>query len=352
MAIESSGAISLGTTAGTGRSISAEFGGNAPHALSEYYDKGNAPSSGEIQMGADFHGTSAGIASGGDVVFVDGSDTVHIFLSSGFFNLTVPGPYPAAVPGGAECLVVGGGGGGGSSGGGGGGGGSVCYAAARALSGAGDYGTTYTVTVGAGGASDSDGGFTSSFSIQAVGGGAGGQGWNEDGSDGANGGGASWTNESGYVGGTGAVPSNYQMYLYWTVTGGNDGYSYNWTSEPPALGGGGGGSSAAATSKNGGNGISYDVIGTSYNWAGGGGGSGYNTTAGSGGTGAAGGGAGYNTTNGSAGSGGYNAGSGGTDTVGGAAGINTGSGGGGGRWDYAGGAGGAGIVVIRYATPA
>ena len=59
MAIESSGAISLGTTAGAGRSISAEWGGSAPHALSEYYDKGNAPSSGEIQMGADFHGTTA-----------------------------------------------------------------------------------------------------------------------------------------------------------------------------------------------------------------------------------------------------------------------------------------------------
>jgi hypothetical protein len=58
MAIESSGAISLGTTAGTDRSISAEFGGSVPHSLSEYYDKGNAPASGEITMGADFHGTS------------------------------------------------------------------------------------------------------------------------------------------------------------------------------------------------------------------------------------------------------------------------------------------------------
>ena len=59
MAIESSGPISLGTTAGADRSISAEFGGDAPHALSEYYDKGNAPSSGEIQLAADFYGTSA-----------------------------------------------------------------------------------------------------------------------------------------------------------------------------------------------------------------------------------------------------------------------------------------------------
>jgi hypothetical protein len=58
MAIVSSGAISLGTTAGTNRSISAEFGGSEPHSLSEYYDKGNAPSSGEISMGDDFYGTS------------------------------------------------------------------------------------------------------------------------------------------------------------------------------------------------------------------------------------------------------------------------------------------------------
>ena len=35
--LESSGSLSLGTTAGTNRSISAEFGGSTPHALSEYY---------------------------------------------------------------------------------------------------------------------------------------------------------------------------------------------------------------------------------------------------------------------------------------------------------------------------
>jgi len=41
MTIESSGAISLGTTAGTNRSISGELGGTQPHALSEYYRDGN-----------------------------------------------------------------------------------------------------------------------------------------------------------------------------------------------------------------------------------------------------------------------------------------------------------------------
>ena len=105
MAIESSGAISLGTTAGTDRSISAEFGGDVPHSLSEYYDKGNAPASGEIQMGADFHGTSdapvgypTGYEAGGKVkqtnngiggdpgadIYVDGDMVV-----ANFTNLTI-----------------------------------------------------------------------------------------------------------------------------------------------------------------------------------------------------------------------------------------------------------------------
>lgn len=71
MAIESSGAISLGTTAGTNRSISAEFGGTQPHSLSEYYRDGSysdgisipsgetsIPASGAISF-SDFYGTSA-----------------------------------------------------------------------------------------------------------------------------------------------------------------------------------------------------------------------------------------------------------------------------------------------------
>jgi hypothetical protein len=51
MALTGSGQISLGDIAG-------EFGGSAPHALSEYHDTGNAPASGEIQLAADFYGTS------------------------------------------------------------------------------------------------------------------------------------------------------------------------------------------------------------------------------------------------------------------------------------------------------
>ena len=46
-----SGQLSLADIAG-------EYGGSEPHALSEYYGKGNCPASGEIEMHADFQGTS------------------------------------------------------------------------------------------------------------------------------------------------------------------------------------------------------------------------------------------------------------------------------------------------------
>ena len=57
MALQSSGQIKLSE-------IATEFGGSAPHALSEYYGDGNAPASGEIQLAADFYGTSSSIATG------------------------------------------------------------------------------------------------------------------------------------------------------------------------------------------------------------------------------------------------------------------------------------------------
>ena len=57
MALQSSGQIKLSE-------IATEFGGSAPHSLSEYYGDGNAPSSGEIQLAADFYGTSSSLAIG------------------------------------------------------------------------------------------------------------------------------------------------------------------------------------------------------------------------------------------------------------------------------------------------
>ena len=58
-ALASSGELSLGTAAGTDRSISGEFGGSAPHGLSEYYSCASGiPSSGAIDF-SDFYGKSA-----------------------------------------------------------------------------------------------------------------------------------------------------------------------------------------------------------------------------------------------------------------------------------------------------
>ena len=51
MPLQSSGAISLAN-------IASEFGGSAPHSLSEYYGDGNAPASGAIDLANDFYGTS------------------------------------------------------------------------------------------------------------------------------------------------------------------------------------------------------------------------------------------------------------------------------------------------------
>ena len=69
--------------------IAAEFGGDVPHQLSEYHDKGNAPASGEIQMGADFHGTAD-------------TDTwrSHYFSSTTQFTVTTAGVCTISMIGG------------------------------------------------------------------------------------------------------------------------------------------------------------------------------------------------------------------------------------------------------------
>ena len=85
------GQLSLGDIAG-------EYGGSAPHALSEYYDKGNAPGSGEIQVHADFNGTAnvftytissnasqLNLRSGALAAGWDGSAPVNATINSGVF---------------------------------------------------------------------------------------------------------------------------------------------------------------------------------------------------------------------------------------------------------------------------
>jgi len=51
--------MAIGTGQVSLSDIQTEYGGSNPIQLSEYYSKGNAPASGEIQLWADFQGTSA-----------------------------------------------------------------------------------------------------------------------------------------------------------------------------------------------------------------------------------------------------------------------------------------------------
>jgi hypothetical protein len=273
-------------------------------------------------------------ASGGNIVANDGTYWYHAFLSTAAFV-----PNQALT---CDYLVVAGGGsgsGGNGMGGGGagglrstvtttGGGGSLESAIAVAAN------TSYTVTVGAGGASaipESQGysGSNSAFStITATGGGAGGYYGNA--STGGSGGGSSrggnagsGTTNQGYAGGGSANSGNYG-------TGGGGGA------------GAVGGTGTTSVNGNGGNGVTITALatptltGVSGAYAGGGGGGvtydgsfkGGNTSGGTGG------GGGSNTTTATAGT------------------INTGSGGGGGGGSggnaYPSGAGGSGIVIIRY----
>lgn len=227
-------------------------------------------------------------------------------------------------------LVVGGGGGGGGAGGGGtdgagGGGGAEVVEDTTTLMPAG----TYTITVGAGGASATSGGTSSISGIAtAIGGGAGGSpsgGAHVAGKKGGNGGGA-----GGGSGGGGSQPGGTGKYFA--------GGSAPGGGEPAGGGGGGMGANgtngSAGVGGNGGAGVASTITGSSVSYAGGGGGA---RPSGTGGTGAAGGG------DGSSG-----------NANGSNATANTGSGGGGagytGGGDKTGGTGGSGVVIIRFPT--
>jgi hypothetical protein len=206
-----------------------------------------------------------------------------------------------------DFLVIAGGAGGNTSAGGAGGyrtsagtsGGGGSAESALTLSG----GTTYTITVGAGGAQNTNGGDSVFSTITSVGGGrpnsSGGSGGGGYSGGGGSGSGGSGTSNQGYAGGS--------------YVGGL------------GAGGGGGGAGAAGGNQssnvggNGGDGVSSSITGSAVTRAGGGG------SYGTGGSGT-----------GGAGGGGNGSGTAGT--------VNTGSGGGGS------GAGGSGIVIIRMLT--
>ena len=263
-------------------------------------------------------------ATGGTITY-DGNYVIHTFLSSGTFSTTSAFNV--------ETIVVAGGGGGGyagSRGAGGGGGGGLIYDSSHAVT-----AQAYPITVGdggAGGISDipTDGrrgadGANSVFDDKTADGGGGGGEFTTDGRDGGSGGGGAGGENGGTgTGGTATATQGYD---------GGDGYA---TSSVAAAGGGGGGAGAVGTNGvstqggNGGVGLDYSTefgtsVGVSGWFAGGGAG---DSGAGNSGTGGTGGGA----ADGAAGT------------------ANTGGGGGGNGTSIAPGAGGSGIVIIKYLT--
>ena len=270
------------------------------------------------------------VSASGGTVTMNGGYIVHTFTNVGTTTFSV------SAPGSVELLVVAGGGGGGRFAGGGGAGGLI-YSSAFAVTG-GDY----TVTVGAGGAGSTVNntvgarGANSVFgTLTAFGGGGGGsrlQGGNYSGQNGAAGGsGGGGSPADAAPQGLGGAATNGQG-----SAGGNGG-NWGWG------GGGGGGAGAAGGNASGNNagaggiGVACAISGASVYYAGGGGGGTYYNgggpgTAAAGGLG--GGGAGQKN----------NVGTDGT--------ANTGGGGGGGAHDAStprnGGAGGSGIVIVRY----
>lgn len=322
MPLPSSGSISLSQ-------IQTEFGGSNPISINEYYKGGayvlttdnapNVPASGQIDFN-DFWGAGKSVApTSVEYLVVAGGAGGGYGRSVNVFDSKL----------GYDVNVMVGGGGGGAGG----------YRTATGL--AVSAGTNYTVTVGAGGSSNSGdlasdrNGSNSVFSsiTSTGGGGGGGYGGGGNAATGGSGGGGIYQIDkrrtncafTGDFNGNGAAGTSGQ---------GNSGVSPS----GPA-GGGGGGAGAGGSGGNGGSGSASSITGSSVTRAGGGGGG---ARAGQAvGTGGSGG-----------GGGGSNAG---TATSGGA---NTGGGGGGGGClectftsdtTYSGGNGGSGVVVIRYA---
>jgi len=291
--------------------------------------------------------------------YTSGATTYQVikFLSPATYTWTSP------VSGTVDVLVVGGGGAGGGNLGGGGGAGGVIETTASVSA-----GTNYTITVGRGGypivagqngvtgTSYNNGTSSSAFGNTAVGGGAGGGGSSSVAAQsGGSGGGA-----SGYGTSSGGSGTSGQGTSGGSGGGGSPAY--------PGGGGGGAGGSGSAGSNStgagaGGPGIVSGITGLNLYYGGGGGGGAYTSlSGGNGGIGGGGGGASNNANPGSGGGTAENSGKPGAPfyqvfsghlgqggTGGGNAGENTGGGGGGASHQtFASGAGGSGIVVIRY----
>ena len=298
--------------------------------------------------------TITNTATGGTIT-TSGSYRIHSFTTVGSDTFT------PSFSGSVEVLIVGGGGGGGPNLGGGGGGGAVIWIPATNVS----ANTNYSIDVGNGGASGTNGQNSSAFGALAAGGGTSGSWPSGSGTAGGSGGGAAANdgtiNQGGGVSNVSTLGTN-SGFIYGN-RGGN--MTNSRTADPNrAAGGGGAGGQGLDTNTNttgntgqtgmgsGGVGVVNAILGPIYYWGGGGGGGAWSSQFGGwGGLGGGGGGSGRNgrgTGGGSALTSGEYGGNGG-NTYGGAGGTNTGGGGGGGNHPSGlGGAGGSGIVVIRY----
>ena len=298
------------------------------------------------------------VATGGVITTV-GEYRVHRFNSSGTFTLSSLRSGSIEV----EYLIAAGGGGGGTNMGGGGGGGGVLNGTTILTP------TSYTITVGGGGAgapagttgghptvTGGNGGNSSFNGLTAIGGGWGGVSYNTQGlgihfgnSGGSGGGSAGYNNDF-------VAPGTYGSGAGTSGQGFRGGYQGN-----AYYSGGGGGAGAAGADGNnrpdGGAGKLTGILGKPFYFGGGGGGGSYSlSTGGYGGVGGGGGGALGTALGGRNGLAWGSDGGGGAccswaNTPGGNGATNTGGGGGGGAHYNAtnkGGDGGSGIVIIRY----
>jgi hypothetical protein len=240
------------------------------------------------------------------------------------YTTTGTSGFSPAATGVVEVLVVAGGGGGGPGEGGGAGAGGLIYNTSYAVV----ANQQYTVTVGAGGATSTNGSNSVFGPLTAIGGGFGGSVNNNNAGNGGSGGGGGRTSSVWTYGGMGVVGQ------------GNAGGTGNPNlANYPAGGGGGAGSpggdgvGAGTKSGPGGDGLQLAISGMPIWYAGGGGGAASTSNtliAGNGGL-------------GGGGAGGTSAAAGNNGTA------NTGGGGGGaGQGSATGGTGGSGIVIVRY----
>jgi hypothetical protein len=271
--------------------------------------------------------TIAPKASGGNRIDYDGTYWIHTFNTNGTFTPQI----------GLTCdvLVVAGGGGtpntggGGTNVAGGAGAGGLVYQASRSIA------SSFTVTVGGGGAINANGNDSIFDTITANGGGKGGTELAFPG-NGGSGGGSTWA-ASYNTAGT-ATQGNSGGGTGYGFAGGTNTVGAGSGNYPSGGGGGagavGGAGSGATKGGDGGIGRAYSITGSSTYYAGGGGGSSWITATVKSDGGLGGGG------QGGCNSGGLNVGTSGTANTGGGAGASTGGG--------AGQTGGSGVVIIRY----